>query len=136
MFTTLLGFAGCEPPVDRHIDGQDQGEFFLGKQAASNREACMVWLKDELHAVKWKDFKINFKRQQHFHDPELPLGFARITHLQEDPKEREAVNQRYVRWWVMQHAHRVVREFEESTREEAVIPPGAPLGFVPKSARL
>ena len=31
----------------------------------------MVWLNEELHAVKWKDFKINFKRQQHFHDPEL-----------------------------------------------------------------
>jgi arylsulfatase len=136
MFTTLLGFAGCKPPADRLIDGVDQGAFLLGQQGASNREACMVWLKDELHAVKWKDFKINFKRQQHFHDPELPLGFARITHLQEDPKEREAVNQRYVRWWVMQHAHRVVRSFEDSTREEALIPPGAPLGFVPRSARL
>jgi arylsulfatase len=93
----------------------------------------MVWLRDELHAVKWKDFKINFKRQQHFHDPELPLGFARITHLQEDPKEREAVNQRYVRWWVMQHAQRVVREFEDSTKKEQLIPPGAPLDFVPKT---
>jgi arylsulfatase len=82
--------------------------------------------------VKWKDFKINFKRQQHFHDPELPLGFARITHLQEDPKEREAVNQRYVRWWVMQHAQRVIRDFEESAKKEELIPPGAPLDFVPR----
>jgi arylsulfatase len=86
-----------------------------------------------LHAVKWKDFKINFKRQQHFHDPELPLGFARITHLQEDPKEREAVNQRYVRWWVMQHANRIVRDFETSAKREELIPPGAPLDFVPKT---
>ena len=86
MFTTLLGFAGCKPPTDRLIDGVDQGAFLLGKKETSNRESCMVWLKDELHAVKWKDFKINFKRQQHFHDPELPLGFARITHLQEDPE--------------------------------------------------
>lgn len=135
MFTTLLKMAGCEPPTDRLIDGVDQSAFFLGQQETSNREACMVWLKDELHAVKWKDFKINFKRQQHFHDPELPLGFARITHLQEDPKEREAVNQRYVRWWVMQHAHRVVRAFEESTKVEEIIPPGSPLDFVPKSKK-
>jgi arylsulfatase A-like enzyme len=101
MFTTLLGWAGCEVPQDRIIDGVDQGPFLLGEQDESNREACMVWLNEELHAVKWKDFKINFKRQQHFHDPELPLGFARITNLLEDPKEREPVNQRYVRWWVM-----------------------------------
>lgn len=131
MFSTLARFAGCEVPQDRIIDGVDQSAFFLNQQDNSNREACMVWLNDELHAVKWKDFKINFKRQQHFHDPELPLGFARITHLQEDPKEREAVNQRYVRWWVMQHAHRVVREFEDSVKKEALIPPGSSLDFIP-----
>ena len=50
----------------------------------------------------------------------------------EDPKEREPVNQRYVRWWVMQHAHRVVREFEESKKKEELIPTGSPLDFVPK----
>ncbi len=133
MFTTLLGFAGCKVPADRLIDGVDQSAFFLGEQEGSNRESCMVWLKDELHAVKWKDFKINFKRQQHFHDPELPLGFARITHLLEDPKEREPVSQRYVRWWVMQHAQRIVREFEDSTKQEQLIPPGSPLDFVPKT---
>jgi arylsulfatase len=134
MFTTLLKFAGCTPPDDRQIDGADQSAFFLGEQETSNRESCLVWLKDELHAVKWKDFKINFKRQQHFHDPELPLGFARITHLQEDPKEREPVNQRYVRWWVMQHAHRIVRAFEDTVKQEELIPPGSPLDFVPKRA--
>jgi arylsulfatase A-like enzyme len=133
MFTTLLRFVGCEAPRDRLIDGVDQGPFFLGKQEHSNRDHCMVWLKDELHAVKWKDFKINFKRQQHFHDPELPLGFARITHLMEDPKEREAVSQRYVRWWVMQHAQRVIREFEDSTKKEQLIPPGSPIDFVPRT---
>ena len=132
MFTTLLKFAGCEPPPDRIIDGKDQTPFLLGTQKASNREDCMVWLNEELHAIKWKDFKINFKRQQHFHDPELGLGFARITHLMDDPKEREAVNQRYVRWWVMQHAHRVVREFEESKKREELIPSGSPIDYVPK----
>src|SRR5271167_2871737 len=136
MFTTLLGFAGCEAPCDRLIDGVDQGPFFLDKQEKSNREACMVWLNEELHAIKWKDFKINFKRQQHFHDPELPLGFARITHLLEDPKEREPVSQRYVRWWVMQHAHRVVRELEASTKREQLIPSGSPSDFVPKTGPL
>lgn len=133
MFATLAKFAGCEIPTDRIIDGVDQSEFILGKQETSNRDACMVWLKDELHAVKWKDFKINFKRQQHFHDAETPLGFARITHLKEDPKEREAVNQEYVRWWVMQHAHRVVGAFNESVKREELIPPGSPLDFVPKT---
>jgi len=33
---------------------------------------------------------------------------------------------------VMQHANRVVREFNESVEVEELIPPGAPLDFVPK----
>src|SRR5688572_31728545 len=41
----------------------------------------------------------------------------------------------YVRWWVMQHAHRAVRDFEESTRREQLIPSGSPIDFVPKSGR-
>ena len=133
MFTTLLGWAGCETPPDRTIDGVDQSALFRGEQETSDRGSCLVWLNEELHAVKWGQFKINFKRQQHFHDPELPLGFARITHLMEDPKEREPVNQRYVRWWVMQHAHNAVREFEKSAAREQLIPAGAPLDFVPET---
>jgi hypothetical protein len=61
----------------------------------------------------------------------LPLGFARIVHLLEDPKEREPVNQTYVRWWVMQHARRLIRQFEQSVEQEELVPAGAPLSFVP-----
>jgi len=132
MFTTLLKWAGREPPSDRIIDGVDQRDFFGGGQTSS-REGSLVWLNDELHAVKWSQFKISFKRQQHFHDPEIPLGFARITNLLEDPKEREPVNQTFVRWWVMQHARKLMREFEESTEKEGLIPAGAPLDFVPSA---
>ena len=63
--------------------------------------------------------------------PEMPLGFARIINLLEDPKEREPVNHTYVRWWVMQHARRLIRSFEESLEQEPLIPAGAPLTFVP-----
>jgi arylsulfatase A-like enzyme len=133
MFTTLVRWAGAEVPGDRLIDGRDQREFFAG-DPKSNREGCMVWLNDELHAVKWSQFKISLKRQQHFHDPEMPLGFARIINLLEDPKEREAVNQTHVRWWVMQHAHRIIGEFDQSVRTEPLIPPGSPIDHVPQRA--
>jgi arylsulfatase len=32
----------------------------------------------------------------------------------------------------MQHAQRIIRDFEESAKKEELIPPGAPLDFVPK----
>jgi arylsulfatase A-like enzyme len=135
MFTTLLSWVGCQIPDDRVIDGVDQSPLLFGQQENSDREGCLVWLNEELHAVKWGNFKINFKRQQHFHAPELPLGFARIINLLEDPKEREPVNQTYVRWWVMQHARRLIRQFEESAEQEELIPAGAPITFVPGQGR-
>jgi arylsulfatase A-like enzyme len=131
MFTTLVGWAGAEIPADRVIDGVDQRGLITGEQEASSRDGCIVWLNNELHAVKWGQFKINFRRQQHFHDPELALGFPRIIHLADDPKEREPVNQTQVRWWVLQHARRLIRQFEQSVQREQLIPSGAPLSFVP-----
>lgn len=135
MFTTLLRWVGCETPADRIIDGLDQRAFFEGAPESA-REGSMVWLNEELHAVKWLQFKVSFKRQQHFHDPEIPLGFARIINLLEDPKEREAVNQKHVRWWVMQHARRIIRQFEESVSQEELIPAGSPVDFIPAQRRL
>ena len=49
----------------------------------------------------------------------------------EDPKEREAVNQTWVRWWVMQHAYRFIQEFDATVEQEELIPAGAPIDFVP-----
>jgi arylsulfatase len=34
----------------------------------------------------------------------------------------------------MQHAHRIVRAFEDTVKQEELIPPGSPLDFVPKRA--
>jgi arylsulfatase len=35
----------------------------------------------------------------------------------------------------MQHAQRIIREFEESAKKEELIPPGADLDFVPKQRK-
>jgi len=32
----------------------------------------------------------------------------------------------------MQHAHRIIRNFDESVERESLIPPGSPVDFVPE----
>jgi arylsulfatase len=32
----------------------------------------------------------------------------------------------------MQHAHRIIREFDQSVETESLIPPGSPVDFVPQ----
>jgi hypothetical protein len=44
----------------------------------------MVWLNDELHASNGRTSRSTSSASIIFHDPELPPGFARITHLKEE----------------------------------------------------
>ncbi|UCE42193.1 MAG: arylsulfatase [Candidatus Aminicenantes bacterium] len=131
MFTTLLKMAGSDVPEDRIIDGIDQTEFFLGKQENSSREGCVLFVGDQMHGVKWKDFKLMFKKQKYFFDSVPPLGFVNLINLITDPKEREPINHQHLHTWVMAHAGKILKEFQSSLKQEAPIPAGAPLDFRP-----
>ena len=132
MFPTLRGWAGCEVPQDRVIDGIDQSSFFLGKQEKSNREGCLVWVGERLHGVKWRHFKVLFVKQRYFHDDVPPAGSPHIINLISDPKEREPVNAQYFHSWVMGPVGQLLRRFQESVKREPLIPAGAAVDFVPK----
>ena len=130
MFPTLLGWAGCEVPQDRVIDGIDQKSFFLGRQEKSNREGCLVWVGERLHGVKWRNFKVLFIKQRYLFDGVLPLGYLHIINLITDPKEREPVNAQYAHSWVMGPVGQLLKQFQESVEREPLIPAGAPLDYV------
>lgn len=68
MYTTLAHVGGAEVPKDRPIDGVDQLDFFLGKQKASNREGFPAYVADRLTAVKWRNWKAHFIKQDGMYD--------------------------------------------------------------------
>lgn len=39
----------------------DQADFFLGKQAKSNRESVVVYVGNQLFGVKWRNWKMMLK---------------------------------------------------------------------------
>lgn len=132
MFTTLLKWAACEAPRDRIIDGIDQSAFFLGAQGHSNREGCLIWVGERLHAVKWKNFKVMFVRQKYFDDELRILSTPHVVDLLADPKEREPRSQRYVHAWVLAHTRRLISDYQDSLKQESLIPAGSPIDYVPK----
>jgi arylsulfatase len=132
MFPTLLGWTGTDVPADRVIDGLDQRDFFAGRTDRSAREGCLVWVRDMVHAVKWRDFKVVHVRQKYFSEEAHVLTTPDVINLALDPHEREAHNQQYLHSWVPFHTRRLVAEFQRSLLREEPIPVGAPVDYVPR----
>jgi arylsulfatase len=132
LFTTLLLWAGSAIPSDREIDGVDQRAFLEGKQDQSNREGFPFWMGSVMYGVKWKNFKVVTKLQQTLSDPVLDLATPHILNLVVDPGERKPYNLPHMHTWVIAHAARIVFAFHDSIGREPLIPPGAPLDYVPK----
>src|SRR5256885_13893690 len=59
IFSTLAAVAGAAVPQDRPIDGLDQTAFLLG-EPRSAREGFLFYIKDQLRAAKWRDWKLHF----------------------------------------------------------------------------
>ncbi len=62
LYATLARIGGALLPTDRPIDGADQLDFFLGKQEKSSREGFVFYIKNELRAVKWRNWKMHLVR--------------------------------------------------------------------------
>jgi len=134
MFTTLAKLGGAEIPKDRPIDGIDQMDFFLGKEAASRREGFLVYIYSELYAVKWRNWKYHLiwlddmaKTPEH-----LPVPY--LFNLLWDPKEETNVATEAS--WVRVPIDRMIREFQQSLSKFPPIPPGTPDPYVPAAPKV
>jgi arylsulfatase len=131
MYTTLINWAGSKVPSDRVIDGQDQRNFFEGKQTKSAREGFPYWMGETMYGVKWQNFKTVFVVKRSFADPEQKLATPWMINLDVDPKEEKPYDYPYLHTWMMGHVGKMLYDYSESIKKESLIPAGAPLDFVP-----
>ena len=130
MFPTLAKITGATVPSDRPIDGVDQSDFFLGKTEKSNREGFPIWCADRLQAVKWRNFKLHFYRQDTMFDPPVKLPIPFIINLYTDPREEKPTADT----WVVSPMLKILGAFEESVRKHPLIPMGTPDPYQPPTA--
>jgi arylsulfatase len=128
-FPTFARIAGAEVPKDRPIDGVDQLDFFLGKQEHSNREGFPAYVADRLTAVKWRNWKVHFIKQDNMYDPPLRLPLPRVNNLLTDLKEENDVGA--YNSWVADPVVKIVGKFEASLKKYPPIPSGAPDSYTP-----
>jgi arylsulfatase A-like enzyme len=127
MFATLAKIAAAAVPADRPMDSLDQSDFLLGKSPASAREGFPIWGADTLLAVKWRNWKLHFYKQDTMFDPPQKLGIPFIVNLFTDPREEKPA----VDSWVVTPMLKIVAAFQASTVDHPLIPMGTPDPFVP-----
>jgi hypothetical protein len=129
LYTTLAAAVGATVPADRPIDGVDQSEFFWGGAAKSAREGFVYYIRDELRAVKWRDWKMHLVWESEPNEGTRHLETPWIFNLIADPKEESNVATEAS--WVRGPMRRMVDAFSQSLREFPAIPPGAADQFAP-----
>ena len=134
LFTTFASIAGGKVPQDRVIDGIDVSDFLLGRTEESDREGFVVYVGNDIHGVKWRNYKMLFK------ELEGDRGTGKLNvfpmphfyNLFADPKEEYPVTQQMAgRLWYRWGLGPILVEHEKSLAAEPPIKPGTPDPYVP-----
>jgi arylsulfatase len=118
---------GARVPTDRPIDSIDQSDFLLGKTEKSAREGFPIFCAERLQAVKWRNWKLHFMRQDTMFDPPVKNPVPIIYNLFTDPREEKPS----VDSWVVGPILKIVGEFENSVKKYPIIPMGTPDPYTP-----
>jgi arylsulfatase len=129
LFPTLARIANADLPKDRPIDGVDQFDFFLGISEKSGREGILIWCADRLQAVKWRNFKAHFYRQETMVSPPIKLAIPLLFNLYTNPREDE--DKVITDGWVFGPVLKMVAEFEASVKKYPLIAMGMPDPYRP-----
>ncbi|MBL8378794.1 MAG: arylsulfatase [Burkholderiales bacterium] len=132
LLPTLAQAAGAGLPQDRVIDGVDQTAFFLGAEKSA-REGFVYYIKSELRAAKWRDWKMHFVWEVEPNAGPNHLETPYLFNLIQDPKEETDVSN--TQGWVRGPMRKMVQAFQESLKTHPPIPPGAADDYVPARPR-
>ena len=133
LYTTLAGIIGAAVPDDRPIDGLDQLAFFTGAQAKSAREGFLFYMKSELRAAKWREWKMHLVWESEPNAGANHLESPLLFNLIQDPKEETDVNT--TSGWARTPLRLMMHEFQEGLKRNPPIPPGAPDDYQPAAKR-
>jgi len=129
LYTTLARVAGARIPQDRPIDGVDQLDFFMGTREKSKREGFVFYIKNELRAVKWRNWKMHLVWEPEPNAGPHHLESPYLFNLIQDPKEETDVHT--AASWARTPMRRMIHELQQSLKAHPPIPPGAPDDYVP-----
>jgi arylsulfatase A-like enzyme len=131
IFPTLCALTGTTVPTDRPIDGLNMLDFFQGKRETSGREGFIIFVGDDLRAVKWHNWKWHFAWQETKYSPITRFStIPKACDLTRDPREQRQVAQPY-NGWLQYPMMKLVNDFNDSVKQYPNVPVGAPDSYRP-----
>lgn len=130
LFPTLAKIAGGAVPTDRVIDGIDMSEFLLGQTEKSGRDGFVVYMGNDIFAVKWGDWKLHFKEQNGWDGVLREYTMPRVYNLINDPLELD--NVLFPHTWVLKAGLPQLEEHAASLKEYPPISTGALDPYTPE----
>ncbi len=131
IYSTLAAVAGVQVPQDRPIDGVNQASFLKGETPRSAREGFVYFIKNEMRAAKWRDWKMHFVWEKEPNEGANHLETPYLFNLVQDPKEETDVSS--TQGWVRGPIRKMINAFQATLKDTPPIPPGAPDDFLPKA---
>jgi arylsulfatase len=121
IFTTILAMAGVGKPDDRPIDGIDQVRFFQNPATEkSKREGFLFYIKDELRALKWRNWKLHLVWEPKVNQSSGKLESPYLFNTTRDPKEETDILA--YNTWVLQPMMRLRADFQKSLKDDPAPP--------------
>ena len=97
----------------------------------SAREGFPIFCAERLQAVKWRNWKLHFMRQDTMFDPPVKNPVPTIFNLYRDPREETPTADS----WVVGPILKIVGANEASVKQYPLIPMGTPDPYTPPGNR-
>lgn len=121
LFTTILSITETPLPDDRPIDGIDQSKFFQSPtELESQRVGFLFYIREELRAIKWKDWKMHYIWEPKVNQSSGRLESPYLFNIIRDPKEE--TNILAFNTWVKQPMMKLKTEFHRSLKSDPAPP--------------
>ncbi len=132
---TFANIVGGAMPDDRPVDGVDQSDWLLGKQATSNRESLITFIGGDMAAVRWRHFRIYLQDVVQAGEGYIRMGgtqanriqhngYPKIYNIAQDPREEHDVGP--PESWIVGQYMKVIYQYL-ATLEDHPNPPAANL---------
>jgi len=117
IFATIIGVTGGSVPSDRPIDGIDQLELFKNPSTSpSKRDGFLFYIKNDLRAIKWRDWKLHLFWEPQVNEGKGKLESPYLFNVVRDPKEE--TNVAAYNTWVLQPMQKMQAAFLRSLKAD------------------